>query len=470
MTCLRKFICRSSDGGALFGGPGLYAVVADASLSSALYPGARPPSRPRSVEPRSAQLNSSYVPQAFEHCCELLEHKLNALEHYAQILDKCYRELTILGFISLCVVFSNEFNLWHDHSDLIAFEFAHLLIFGVSMVYVLTTVVACNRLEATSKSWKRIANADTGELIVDLEKVIESGGGDPNGFKPLWKSSMNIFTVDIWEDCCWKALRLMFLREFGLGVEFDYSKYVTTKLYQKLAHSLHVHPATWTLVMLISLLFFGYKSVSDDGTVVGSGSGAVDEEQRAATAMLRIFVPAGLGWVLTVGQIWVVKACTSTVVKMLKQNGCNCANDLPRMLREINSQVEMKNILPQLPMFCDCSDDFIETIHSNLTVNHYKPGETIYAEGDAGPTMIFICTGFADVRTKAAGGTVIGTLSHGDYTGEACLRGDMARTATLVARTHCSIFELQRDALSESASHSASFTYLLRTSCPADFD
>ena len=43
-------------------------------------------------------------------------------------------------------------------TDLLAFEFAHLLIFGVSMVYLITTLIACNRLQATSMSWKRIAN------------------------------------------------------------------------------------------------------------------------------------------------------------------------------------------------------------------------------------------------------------------------------------------------------------------------
>lgn len=371
------------------------------------------------------------------------------------ILDKCYRELTILGFISLCVVFSNEFHLWHDHSDLLAFEFAHLLIFGVSMTYVLTTVIACNRLEATSTAWKRIANADTDSLISDLEKLIEAGRGDPNGFKPMWKSTWNIFSVDIWEDGAWKALRLMFLREFGLGVEFDYSKYVTMKLYHKLAHSLHVHPSTWTLVMLISLVFFGWKTaVSDDGAAAliatGSGSGDVDED-RSGLAMLAIFVPAALGWLLVLGQLWVQKSCTSSTLKMLQKNGCKCANDLPQLLRDLDANVEMKHILPQLPMFCDCSTEFVDAIHSNLAFKTHKPGEAIYQQGDVGQSMVFICKGFADVKTQAAGGKAIGSLTHGDYTGESCLRGPMPRTATLVARTACAVFQLDHDALAKSA-------------------
>lgn len=71
--------------------------------------------------------------------------------------------------------------------------------------------------------------ANTDEMIEKLEAEISAGKGDAKGFKPIWKSTLNIWSVDIWEDCTWKALRLMFLREFDLGVEFDYSKYVTMK-------------------------------------------------------------------------------------------------------------------------------------------------------------------------------------------------------------------------------------------------
>eukprot|EP01050_Picozoa_sp_SAG11_P047704 SAG11_NODE_25136_length_363_cov_0.950758_2_plen_44_part_01 len=44
------------------------------------------------------------------------------------MLSKVYRELMILGFISLAVVLSNEFGIFaHYHDELIHFEFSHLL-------------------------------------------------------------------------------------------------------------------------------------------------------------------------------------------------------------------------------------------------------------------------------------------------------------------------------------------------------
>lgn len=43
----------------------------------------------------------------FEDLIQRLERRLESLEHYMAVLDKVYRELMILGFISLGVVFAN---------------------------------------------------------------------------------------------------------------------------------------------------------------------------------------------------------------------------------------------------------------------------------------------------------------------------------------------------------------------------
>lgn len=53
------------------------------------------------------QALTRWLAQAFEEFTQRLEDNLNKTPHYAAILDKCYRELMILGFISLTVVFAN---------------------------------------------------------------------------------------------------------------------------------------------------------------------------------------------------------------------------------------------------------------------------------------------------------------------------------------------------------------------------
>jgi hypothetical protein len=202
-------------------------------------------------------------------------------------------------------VLSQEFNLIHDRDSFLAFEFAHLLIFGVSMFYTMTAVVTANRLAYTETQWQRIANLDTNTLVDRLvggplsrpslpvrsiefcivclvcrplplllllllpppppllpplllpllllllppplpllpppllllllllllpqEEALKKRsdqGKQWKGFGPLWHSLLLdiVKVVDRWEDGEWKMCRLIFLREFGLGNDFDFSK------------------------------------------------------------------------------------------------------------------------------------------------------------------------------------------------------------------------------------------------------
>ena len=178
---------------------------------------------------------------------------------------------------------------------------------------------------------------------------------------------------------------------------------------------------------------------------VGSGSG-YDAEITTLT-LLSIFIPALIGWFLSFGQLWVLKACTSSTLQMLKLNGCNCADDIPQLLKDLDAKLEMKHILPQLPMFCDCSEDFVTAVHEALTLSYINSGDSIFTQGDVGQTMVFICKGFADVKGDDGSDKVIGTLQHGDYVGEQTLGGDVERPMSLVARTQCAVFQLNNQAL-----------------------
>jgi hypothetical protein len=201
----------------------------------------------------------------WEEFTQWLEHALSEQEHYSEMLTKIYRELVIVGIISMAVVLSNEFSLIHDHDALIAFEFGHLLIFAVSMIYVVNTLVASNRLNVTAQLWTRIANAKVADLVEDLGKTNQ----DPkSGFLKLWVPLLPFVGETVYEDCEWKILRLLFLKEFKLGREFDYTKYTRKKLITQLGHSLHIHPSTWGLVMTFCFCYFIIKHISgSDGSV-----------------------------------------------------------------------------------------------------------------------------------------------------------------------------------------------------------
>jgi hypothetical protein len=106
---------------------------------------------------------------------EQLEEAIALQPHYVQIVSKVYRELMILGFISLSLLLSIEFDLIHyfhiDHVWLLSFEFAHLLIFAVAMIYVVNALVASHRLNITKRNWQRIANTETDDITTAMSEL-----------------------------------------------------------------------------------------------------------------------------------------------------------------------------------------------------------------------------------------------------------------------------------------------------------
>ena len=160
----------------------------------------------------------------------------------------------ILGFISFSVVVSNELDLMSSRY-LMAFELAHLLVFGVSMSYVTVTVTTAWRLQRTENEWSRMAQISTNELADDLNAALEKIRKSDNifgkkpgefgffgkGWMPLWRQVYKIAGRDLWEDAEWKVLRLLFLQEFHIGTEFNYSKYVRKKDKKRTLFTFYVH-------------------------------------------------------------------------------------------------------------------------------------------------------------------------------------------------------------------------------------
>lgn len=384
-----------------------------------------------------------------------------------------------------CRAWEQEFDLIHDHNAFIAFEFAHLLIFGVSMIYVLTTVVQTKRLNYTNAQWKRIANVDPNKLVENLDATCQlmlAKGSKPS-YRPLWLS-MIAPGVDIWEDCEWKVMRLLFLKEFDLGTEFDYSKYVKIKLITKLTHSLHVHPSTWGLVCIFCAIVWGVGGVigGDDRRRLASTpdefkcdcwheGGQYDSLQHLTLnasgliqnctvevpapgstkleATLGVLFPAVLGWFLFGMQAYVLVKTKKALHKVLAVKGCKSAHQLPLFLRSLDAQVTMRQQLTGIPMLGGAGDDFLDDLMECLELRFYEPEDVIFNQGDLGSDMFFICKGFVDVVLQSAGDKVVGSLTPGDYFGEMAILLDQPRTAAMRARTHSAIFILGRQNLTE---------------------
>jgi small-conductance mechanosensitive channel/CRP-like cAMP-binding protein len=76
---------------------------------------------------------------------------------------------------------------------------------------------------------------------------------------------------------------------------------------------------------------------------------------------------------------------------------------------------------------------------------HYGRGEKIISQGSEGCSMFVILRGDLDVVVHANGvDTVVATLHPGEAFGEMCLLTGEKRTATVVAKTDCELWEISR--------------------------
>jgi CRP-like cAMP-binding protein len=88
-------------------------------------------------------------------------------------------------------------------------------------------------------------------------------------------------------------------------------------------------------------------------------------------------------------------------------------------------------------------------ILKRIKVRNFNSGERIIREGDKADSLFVIDKGQADVISESGGGVVIGQLKPEDFFGEVALLSGNTRTATIVARTDMSVFELFRDDLEQ---------------------
>lgn len=86
-------------------------------------------------------------------------------------------------------------------------------------------------------------------------------------------------------------------------------------------------------------------------------------------------------------------------------------------------------------------------ILERIKTRNFKPGEKIISEGDKADSLFIIDKGEAYVISESGGGIPIGQLKAGDFFGEVALLTGKTRTATIIARTDITAFELFKDDL-----------------------
>lgn len=204
----------------------------------------------------------------FEAALHHLEHKLARYDKYHVMLQKVYRELMVLGLISLVLKVLKEVAPVDSYSKpMIAFQVADLIIFGLAIALILQSICILLQLR------RRSSKADRAELIStqDLVQFLE------NGDTP---SHMLLPATRVPRVCCSKGetmdedmvkhrlLRQLFLHRFGLPELFPFSKYIRRAQANQISSMIEVEPSMWVLLLLVAWGICGLAELIDGITLI----------------------------------------------------------------------------------------------------------------------------------------------------------------------------------------------------------
>lgn len=104
------------------------------------------------------------------------------------------------------------------------------------------------------------------------------------------------------------------------------------------------------------------------------------------------------------------------------------------------------NLLAQVELFRDLGRDDLAMLTERMREARYAPGTPVIRAGDAGESMFVVSEGLVSVRIPAADDEVdVARLAPGDFFGEMSLLTGEPRSATVVAVTEATIYEIRKD-------------------------
>ena len=102
------------------------------------------------------------------------------------------------------------------------------------------------------------------------------------------------------------------------------------------------------------------------------------------------------------------------------------------------------------PLFQLLDDEEADKLLSSARLLRFGRGEKVLQEGEPGESMFILLSGQAAVLVRSGDHeTLVATLHPGDYCGEMSLLTGEPRSATVVARTDCELWEIEKPILAE---------------------
>jgi len=191
---------------------------------------------------------------AFEALTHIAERKLHGTP-YMEMLSKVYKEMMIMGFISFGVFMAVQAGGVTASDTLIAFEFAHILVFFSALLFVLSALGFIIFSARLKRIYEMCANRTADQLLTEYSLVRKS-----RKFHGLsWISGV----CELRDMMEFKIVHLYFQKIYDLPNDFNFAVYMQECLDHHILELVEVEPSTWLFLVLASLLNIGFFKMVD---------------------------------------------------------------------------------------------------------------------------------------------------------------------------------------------------------------
>ncbi|GMH74551.1 hypothetical protein TrRE_jg13455 [Triparma retinervis] len=292
---------------------------------------------------------------------ELLDERMyEALEGsvYLEMMQKVYKELTILGFISFGVFMAINTNAVAHGKALLAFEFAHIVVFFSAMFFILQSIL----MMLLSKSIKKRIDNICAQSIPELLNKYHSTG--MREYTSKFHTKMYKF-IDLRNEMEVKILQHFFEEQYALE-GFDFAAYLHSCYDSSFLELCEVEVSSWLFfifLLLLNLLRYhlvlaikgddnsedsypdAYANATSSRMMVRmlGGGGGGDEDNGLDIATVISF--GCIGWVLLLIAVLLRRAVRTAEMKLLMVAGCDTTftyEDKLEMIQEKLTKEEMK--------------------------------------------------------------------------------------------------------------------------------
>jgi hypothetical protein len=193
-------------------------------------------------------------------CLVLLEKSLHRMERkfppskkYQHMLKKVYRELMVLGLISLGLkILKENPDIDSDSKTILAFQVADLTIFFLALTLIVQSTAVLLLLRSQNDRAERAELLRTRDLVNAIREATSVHDAPPSFVQTLcWghAAKKKAFTKKLVE---LRLLRRLFLRRFGFPQLFPFAKYLRRAQANQISHMIEVEPMMWVVLLVVA--------------------------------------------------------------------------------------------------------------------------------------------------------------------------------------------------------------------------